>query len=1102
MLLEQETFCAEKIQTIFQSEIYTDAPIHSKFLIILQTIFHVVSHEFSAVRRFYEDIAIRHLVRRLRAGIRLTMIYTIFGITELGVLKNEVTATQVALILMTIISSVILYCITSRMISSKPIFNVSFIILLHSFTVHILLIAEKLETQIITFMSGVMLLVALSLLLPIRYDVAVTLLILYVSAYLLSSWLPTVLVSERWTEEGYQTKSENEVYTALLVNILVWLTALISGIQLHLWNMLRYKFAFLYLADGVHQYNSCSYLEQRQNTIFKELLPKYLYSDSIVRHRLIESVPNQQETFIKQLSENNVGILRAELGNLWQFVNCRPGVERFRLLHKVFTIFGHLCSRMGCERLDVGGTAYVAFSILDTDKDEHLKNCIELGLVMCYAVKRLAHEYRIPLHLRVGVHSSKTVFSALMGTIRPRIDMFSDDMFIVEQLQSTSIPGRVHVADSTYNQFKDSIHFARGDPLQLVRSHGRTQLLDTYFVHPRSKSAIDSRMTPKDIEIALRQSIDNLDRIFGRGLQQETEMHARLDHRFRLANSLAKSAYNRTKSHEPPPTHPDIRRDKIFNQPEEHTQNQLTVQYLAINIEEAPEEFREQYQITPLNFRTMRFISSEAEDEYRNPNSTKFERYALDSDCMIVIADMISLTVHLFLFMTASYLLIKPSKIKLATFVILCICFACPQLITLLLFIQATMSPSISDEESGAEQNVKYFHRLFWNTSFHECLLFFQTLMPTLFLFLCQSLFFPGGIRHKASHELLISLEPLVYMTHLLATRSRFLFRIISLLSSALTFFLCGLHTFSSQETPCDNEHSSADRNWTIRLLELCATLYMIWTGCRENDFVCRSLFYQRRACNKQHANRMRMIEETKALSCCLVPERLYDRLNDTDPTNVDEVHQISPYWVESANAGVALIAVTNFRSSAFGISGDADHVIKLIDKLNQLIGLLDQLLSQSVFQELDKIKSWQHYYLVCSGLFLKHPSNSTDLRAHLVALLEYCLLVLHQLTGFNEQHFPDAQGFQLAIGYHTGPILAGIDGCSQMAFNVWGDTVSVAQTLAEYQEKTGTFNQILVHEMTTAILSHQYEFQAFDKLVLSTENPEAIYTCRAKIYA
>ncbi|VDP94182.1 unnamed protein product [Echinostoma caproni] len=1058
---KDDTVWGEQVRDVFLSNSYAEASIKTKFSIILRTLFQVVNQEFSTIGQFYEEVSIRHLVRRLRAGIRLTLIYSLIGITEIGVMQGEVSATRIVFVLIVILSSVIFYCCSARMTTPGRVFNSSFLIILQNMALSVLLAADDSEPQLAGFMTGVMLLVALCLLLPVRYDLVVVLLVLYASAYLISDWLPAELISSRWVEHRYQTEDEHRVRTTFWVNILIWLTALIGGIQLHVWGILRQKFAFLYLADSVHEYNACLELEKRQILTFKELLPAYFLSKSMVRNSLTESDPIS-DTFVEQ-SE----------------------------LQSVITVLDQLSVRVGCEKLDIFGSTYFAYAGLDPVKAQnHCHLCIELGLVMCYMIKRVAHKYKTPLRVRVGVHLTSTIFSALIGHIRPRIDLLSYDMNIVEKLQATGIPGRVRVTELTYQQCKDKFQFAPGDPIELTQPNGELFLMDTYYVHPRSKSISSFRLTPEEIKVASEEAIDRLELIMNRVPNPVNTIQIELENRLRFSviksqlqvdESLPRGSYSLDS---------ELQLINTANKPTEQELNQMAVQYLANNIHEAPNYFRTQYLNTPINFWTRCFVQRDVERIYQSQLSLESDRHLLDSSSMIIITDMISLTIHLFLIMLVIYVVIQPSGVMLLSFILLCLVFCAPQITILYLFIQMVMAPTCQDTKPKC--NPKFIHKWFVKNVVCEVLLFFQSMTPTLCLLTYMLVFFDNGVHDESAYQLIIALEPLVYMTHIFPSRSRFVTRLCGITISVLIFASVNVYAQSASPLLCTYDRSKSDvyrdQRVSIYLLEIWAIILMTWTGFRENDLICRIVFYQRHERNTQKKKKLSLSIQTHHLISALIPTGLYKCVKAISLMELHHPRKLSAYWTESLNAGVAHIGVINFRRAIQ--SDDTQKTIRQIKTLHLLICALDQLLANSSFGELDKIKSWQHYYVVCSGLFSKQTRRSTDLRAHLVALMEYCLLVLHQLNEFNNLHFPDSDGFKLAIGYHTGAIYAGISGSVRMTLNTWGDTVRLAHTLMQQE----VVNQIVVHEATTLLLSHLYEFQPCGQLILNTGYPEVNY--------
>jgi adenylate cyclase len=75
---------------------------------------------------------------------------------------------------------------------------------------------------------------------------------------------------------------------------------------------------------------------------------------------------------------------------------------------------------------------------------------------------------------------------------------------------------------------------------------------------------------------------------------------------------------------------------------------------------------------------------------------------------------------------------------------------------------------------------------------------------------------------------------------------------------------------------------------------------------------------------------------------------------------------------------------------------------------------------------------------------------------------------------------------FQMRIGIHTGPVVAGVIGTHRFIYDVWGDTVNVASRLEAY----GMPGRIHVSERTRRALEHRYEFEVRDGLSIKGMGP------------
>ncbi len=66
-----------------------------------------------------------------------------------------------------------------------------------------------------------------------------------------------------------------------------------------------------------------------------------------------------------------------------------------------------------------------------------------------------------------------------------------------------------------------------------------------------------------------------------------------------------------------------------------------------------------------------------------------------------------------------------------------------------------------------------------------------------------------------------------------------------------------------------------------------------------------------------------------------------------------------------------------------------------------------------------------------------------------------------------------DAQGlpaFEMRVGIHTGPVVAGIVGVKKFQYDIWGDTVNTASRM----ESNGEVGQVNISEATYALVKNE----------------------------
>ncbi|RYZ53147.1 MAG: adenylate/guanylate cyclase domain-containing protein, partial [Sphingobacteriales bacterium] len=113
----------------------------------------------------------------------------------------------------------------------------------------------------------------------------------------------------------------------------------------------------------------------------------------------------------------------------------------------------------------------------------------------------------------------------------------------------------------------------------------------------------------------------------------------------------------------------------------------------------------------------------------------------------------------------------------------------------------------------------------------------------------------------------------------------------------------------------------------------------------------------------------------------------------------------------------------------------------ELVTELHNCFQAFDSITSR---YGIEKIKTIGDAYLAVCGL----PETCTD---HAVRVLEAAGEIL-QFMRIRKQAMGEAT-FEIRIGIHSGPVVAGIVGARKFAYDIWGDTVNTAARMEQHSE-------------------------------------------------
>ncbi len=176
-------------------------------------------------------------------------------------------------------------------------------------------------------------------------------------------------------------------------------------------------------------------------------------------------------------------------------------------------------------------------------------------------------------------------------------------------------------------------------------------------------------------------------------------------------------------------------------------------------------------------------------------------------------------------------------------------------------------------------------------------------------------------------------------------------------------------------------------------------------------------------------------------------------------------------------SATVLFADLVNFTSLAARISP-----LELVSLLNEIFSKFDSLTEK---YNLEKIKTIGDAYMVAGGL----PVPRED---HAEAIANMALDIQHFINNFKTN---TGDSFEIRIGIHTGPVVAGVIGTKKFIYDLWGDTVNVASRM----ESQGVPGSIQVTAEMWEKLKDNYIFEERGLLEIKGKGKMITYWLKGK---
>ncbi len=211
--------------------------------------------------------------------------------------------------------------------------------------------------------------------------------------------------------------------------------------------------------------------------------------------------------------------------------------------------------------------------------------------------------------------------------------------------------------------------------------------------------------------------------------------------------------------------------------------------------------------------------------------------------------------------------------------------------------------------------------------------------------------------------------------------------------------------------------------------------------------------------------------EKSEKLLLNILPEEIAEELKRFGKSYARKHEQVSVMFTD----------IKSFTSISETMMPDV-----LITQLDEIFRGFDYIIEK---HGMEKIKTIGDCYMCAAGL----PTERTD---NAVLAVHAALDFLEFMNGYNTtKKIQGLQEFEVRIGIHTGPVIAGVVGITKFAYDIWGSTVNVASQLEHHSMP----RKINISHQTYSLIGDQFECESRGKIPTKSKEEIEMYFLKSK---
>ncbi|XP_047243592.1 adenylate cyclase type 8 isoform X1 [Girardinichthys multiradiatus] len=749
---------------------------------------------------------------------------------------------------------------------------------------------------------------------------------------------------------------------------------------------------------------------QRQERLVLSILPRFVALEMIADMTSMENELNPQEFYKIYIHQyKDVSILFADIKGFTQLSINLSAQEMVHTLNVLFGRFDRLAEEHHCLRIKILGDCYYCVSGVPEPQLAHARYCVEMGLAMISTIRLVRKQLNFGLDMRIGIHSG-SVLCGVLGLQKWHFDVWSWDVIIANMLEAGGIPGRIHISRATLDCLGTAYKTEDGhghDRNEFLRKHN----IDTFFICPPvEKYQYDH---PENIKIQKSIRTWNPEIPFGHAIDINSILAS-------FTNGSLPSLWQST--------------SREINKRIKH----------AIEVRSSERMHKEH--ITAL---TLVFKDTHIENKF---SQIRDEMFNSNMVCSFIVL----------LFLMAAQAIVPTPRLLPAVLQFSFFLLAYLLMLLVALAEEFRWTPAALQQlccwihENNSARNLLTLTAIITNFSLASTDMVWCVLAATGEADRMEKK--STGSDTICTYPEIFALSGVVVMvTCAVFLRLNSLLKLGVLLLVVVVYSYLIHHAFVTLAHSDVQHRSHYVRRKGISILLIAMFIIAVFYNGRQWEATARLDFLWRVQAQQEVEDMRELREHNECLLHNILPLHVAQHFLERSK------HDEELYSQSYDEVGVMFASVTGF-DEYFEQKELKHEEVDCLRLLNEIIAGFDELLEESYFHYVEKIKTIGSCYMAASGLA---PNKQGSVREwnHLSELVLFALAMQEIIREINNH---SAQNFELRVGIAHGPVIAGVIGATKPQYDIWGSTVNLASRM----DSTGVSGRIQVPEATHKILS------------------------------